>query len=62
MTKLTQAGASKTLGVGNATVTSKITTPIPMRLAATTNTVRISWIRIRWMNVLSSAVPSSQEP
>jgi hypothetical protein len=47
-THVIQAGASlKTLGTGNATVTSISAAPMPRMLAAKMNTVRITWMRIR---------------
>src|SRR3954451_2726300 len=62
-THVTQNGASlNTLGTGNATVTNSSAAPMPTRLAAKMNTVRITWMRTRRRSWLSEDLPSSQDP
>jgi hypothetical protein len=61
--KVIHPGASsKMLGSGMATVTNSAATAIPIRFAAMTTTVRISWMRIRRRRWLSETRPSSKEP
>jgi hypothetical protein len=42
-----RTAGSNTLGVGKATVTTSVATPIPIRFATITNTVRMIWMRTR---------------
>ena len=57
-----RAAGSNTLGVGKATVTTRVATPIPMRFATTTNTVRMIWMRMRRLRWLSDTRPRTHEP
>ncbi len=54
--------AANTLGAGNTTVTTRTATPMPIRFATITNTVRMTWMRTRRRRWLSDTLPSSQEP
>ncbi|EUA36712.1 hypothetical protein I549_5038 [Mycobacterium avium subsp. avium 2285 (R)] len=57
------AGASlNTLGAGMATITRISAAPMPIRLAPSTITVMMIWMRIRRRCWLSVTRPSSREP
>jgi hypothetical protein len=59
---INRTSAANTLGTGKATTTTRVATPMPIRLATTTKSVSMIWIRTRRRAWLSETRPRIHEP